>query len=117
VKPSFNEVNQAQQEREKMINEARAEYNKVIPKARGEALRTVQQAEGYATERVNRAEGDAKFFGSILEAYKRAPDVTRRRIYLETMEAIYPQIQKKVILDEGVKGVLPFLPLDGEAKK
>jgi membrane protease subunit HflK len=117
VKPSFNEVNQAQQEREKMINEARSEYNKAVPRARGEALRTVQEAEGYATERVNRAEGDAKFFGSILEAYERAPDVTRRRIYLETMEAVYPRIEKKWVLDKEIKSILPFLPLDREVKK
>ena len=116
VKPSFNEVNQAQQEREKMINEARSEYNRIIPKARGEAQQVVQQAEGYALDRTNRAMGDAKFFESVLAAYKRAPDVTRMRLYLETMDTVYPKIGKRVIVDEGVKGLIPFLSLSSEVK-
>lgn len=116
VKPSFNEVNQAQQEREKLINEARAEYNRVIPRAHGEAQQTIQQAEGYGTDRINRAKGDAKLFEALLAAYKRSPDVTRRRIYLETMEAVYPKVKRKVVLDEKVKGILPLLSLDGEVK-
>ncbi len=117
VKPSFNEVNQAQQEREKMINESRAEYNRVIPRARGEAEQTVQQAEGYATDRVNRARGDAEAFKSVLAAYRRSPEVTRRRIYLETMNAILPRIKRKVIIDSSLKGVLPLLNLDRPAEK
>jgi membrane protease subunit HflK len=84
VKPSFNEVNQAQQERERLINEARTAFNRVIPKARGEALQAIQEAEGYATDRVNRARGDAARFSALLDAYRKAPDVTRQRIYLET---------------------------------
>ncbi|MDX1389392.1 MAG: FtsH protease activity modulator HflK, partial [Acidobacteriota bacterium] len=84
VKPSFNEVNQAQQERERMINEAQAEFNRIIPRARGEAQQTIQQAQGYAADRVNRASGDAALFNEVLEAYQTAPEVTRRRIYLET---------------------------------
>ncbi len=111
VKPSFNEVNQAEQERERAINEARAEYNKVVPRARGEALQMIQQAEGYAVDRVNRAHGDASLFEQMLGAYARAPDVTRRRLYLETMEAIYPAVQRKILLDEDIKGMLPVLPL------
>jgi len=113
VKPSFNEVNQAQQEREKMINEAKSEYNRIIPKARGEAQQTVQRAEGYATDRVNRAEGDANLFTSLLAAYRRAPDVTRRRIYLETMNEILPKVKRKVIVDDQLKSVLPLLNLEG----
>jgi modulator of FtsH protease HflK len=113
VKPSFNEVNQAQQEREKMINEAKSEYNRIIPKARGEAQQTVQRAEGYATDRVNRAEGDANLFASLLAAYRRAPDVSRRRIYLETMNEILPKVKRKVIVDDQLKGVLPLLNLEG----
>ena len=113
VKPSFNEVNQAQQEREKMINEARAQYNQVIPKARGEALRAIEQAEGFATDRVNRSQGDAELFNQVYEAYRRAPDVTRRRIYLETMAEIYPKVKTKVVLDDALKSVLPLLPLGG----
>ncbi len=112
VKPSFNEVNQAQQEREKLINEARADYNRIIPRARGEALQTIQQAEGYATDRVNRAKGDAKLFDALLGAYRRAPEVTRRRIYLETMQAVFPKVTRKIVLDEKVGSILPFLNLE-----
>ena len=113
VKPSFNEVNQAQQERERMINEARSEYNKVIPRTRGEALQMVQQSEGYAATRVNRAKGDAAAFEAQLAAYLRAPDVTRRRIYLETMQEIYPKTGQKIVLSKDLQGVLPLLDLKG----
>ena len=116
VKNSFNEVNQAQQERERMINEARAEFNRVIPKARGEAQQMISEAEGYATDRVNRAQGDAALFEDVLAAYKRAPEVTRRRIYLETMQEILPRVKHKVILDKDLKGVLPLLSLDRGVK-
>ena len=116
VKPSFNEVNQAQQERETMINQAKSEYNRVIPRARGEALQAIQQAEGYAKDRINRAKGDAKFFELILESYNRAPKVTKRRIYLETIDSIYPGIKHKVIVDDEVKGILPLLSLSNEVK-
>ena len=116
VKPSFNEVNQAQQEREKMINEARALFNRIIPRARGEALQTIQKAEGYATDRVNRAKGDASLFTSLLAAYRRAPDVTRRRMYLETVGEVYPRVKRKIILDAKAKSILPILNLE-EVKK
>jgi membrane protease subunit HflK len=116
VKPSFNEVNQAQQERERMINEARAQFNRVIPKGRGEADQTIQEAEGYAVDRVNRAKGDAALFRSVLAAYRRAPDVTRRRIYLETMQEVLPQAERKVFLDDSLEGVLPLLSLNKEVK-
>ena len=111
VKPSFNEVNQAQQEREKLINQARADYNQIIPRARGQAQQTVEQAEGFATDRVNRARGDAELFVQVHAAYQRAPEVTRRRMYLETMAIIYPKVKRKVVLDESLKGVLPLLSL------
>jgi membrane protease subunit HflK len=117
VKPSFNEVNQAQQEKEKMINEARANFNRVIPRARGEALQTIQQAEGYATDRVNRAKGDAALFNSVLTAYQRAPGVTRRRMYLETMSTIYPGVKRKVVIDSNAKNILPLLNLGSEEGK
>jgi membrane protease subunit HflK len=118
VKPSFNEVNQAEQERERAINEARGEYNRVIPKARGEADQLIEQAVGYAIDRVNRAKGDASLFDDVYAAYRRAPEVTRRRIFLETMETIYPAMQRKILLDNGLQGVLPLLQLDGaEVKK
>ncbi|MGZ5493494.1 MAG: FtsH protease activity modulator HflK [Thermoanaerobaculia bacterium] len=111
VKPSFNEVNQAQQEREKLINQARADYNQVIPRARGRAQQTLEQAQGFATDRVNRARGDAELFIQVHAAFQRAPEVTRRRMYLETMAEIYPKVKRKIILDAKLKGVLPLLPL------
>jgi membrane protease subunit HflK len=112
VKPSFNEVNQAQQEREKLINQAQSEYNQVVPRAAGEAQQTIQQAEGYALDRVNRARGDASRFTSYYEAYRQAPEVTRRRIYLETMGQILPQVQRKIVVDDGLRGIVPLLNLD-----
>ena len=114
VKPSWDEVNQAQQQRDRMINEARAEYNRVIPRARGEAEQTVLQAEGYALDRVNRAEGEATRFSAVQEAYRQAPDVTRRRLYLETMQRILPRVGRKLYVDEDATGVLPLLSLDGQ---
>jgi membrane protease subunit HflK len=117
VKDSFNEVNQAQQERERLINEARAEFNKVVPRARGEAQQVLQEAEGYAADRVNRAKGDAALFNALLDAYRRAPQVTRRRIYLETMQDVLPGVQRKVVLDKDLQGLLPLLSLDKGVKQ
>jgi membrane protease subunit HflK len=111
VKSSFNEVNQAQQEKERMINEAQSEYNRVIPRAAGEAEQTIERARGYAMDRVNRAEGDAARFVAVYDAYRKAPEVTRRRIYLETMSQILPQISEKIIIDDDLGGVLPLLNL------
>jgi modulator of FtsH protease HflK len=116
VKPSFNEVNQAQQEREKLINQARADYNQIIPRAKGQAQQAIEQAQGFATDRVNRARGDAELFIQVHAAYQRAPEVTRRRMYLETMSQIYPKVKKKIVLDEKLKGILPLLPLQGPAE-
>jgi len=117
VKPAFNEVNQAIQEKERAINEAWAEYNTAVPLAKGQAEQAVRAAEGYATERVNNAEGDAKRFVSQYEEYRKAPDVTRDRIYLETMGQLLPHLGRKLIVDEGVKGVLPLLQVDGSLKE
>lgn len=114
VKPSFNEVNEAQQEREKLINEARAEYNRVIPRAKGDAERIVSEARAYALERVNRARGEASRFDALYEAYAKAPEVTRRRIYLETLHESLPRAGHKVVTDPEFSGVLPFLPLGGD---
>ncbi len=116
VKPSFNEVNQAQQEKERMINDAWAEYNRVIPKAKGQALQTIQEAKGYAADRINRAKGDAVFFNQILRAYQEAPQVTETRLFLETMERIYPRLERKVIVDDKVKGLIPFLNIDKKVR-
>ena len=96
-----------------MINEALADYNSVIPRASGEAQQTILQAEGYALDRVNRSEGDAARFKALYEEYRRAPNVTRRRMYLETMTRMLPQAGTKVILDEQAQGVLPLLSIGG----
>ena len=113
VKPSWDEVNQAQQQRDRMINEAQAEYNAVIPRAAGEAQQTVLEAEGYGLNRVNRAEGESARFSMVQEAYRRAPDVTRRRLHLETMGRVLPRMGSKLFLDPDTQGVVPLLSLDG----
>jgi membrane protease subunit HflK len=113
VKPSFNEVNEAQQEREKLINEAQSEYNKVIPRAKGEAEQVIAQAEGYQLKRVNRAQGEASRFNALYAAYTLAPEVTRKRLYLEAMASVLPRVENKIILDGDMKGVLPLLNLGG----
>jgi membrane protease subunit HflK len=110
VKPSFNAVNQAIQERERAINEAWAEYNQEIPRARGLAEQKIEAAEGYAVDRVNRAKGDAQRFIALEEQYRKAPEVTRARIYLETMSVALPNAGRKLILDEKTKGILPMFP-------
>ncbi len=112
VKPAFNEVNEAQQEKEKLINQAWAEYNRVIPKARGEAQRKIEEARGYALERVNRAKGEAAKFTAIFNEYMKAKEVTRQRIYLETMEEVLSNVGKKLITDEKATGILPLFQLD-----
>jgi membrane protease subunit HflK len=114
VQSSFNEVNQAQQEREQMINVANGEYNKTVPRARGVASQKITEAEGYALRRVNEARGDADKFNAQLAEYLKAPEVTRQRLYFETMAEILPQLERKVILDEKVGQLLPFLSLDGK---
>lgn len=111
VKPSFDEVNEAQQQREQRINQAKAEYNKAIPAARGEAERQIQSAEGYAIKRVNEAKGEADRFNSIYTEYRRAPDVTRRRLYIETMSEVLPRVKRKVVVDDDATNVVPLLPL------
>ncbi|MGB8951514.1 MAG: FtsH protease activity modulator HflK [Candidatus Aminicenantales bacterium] len=117
VKPSFNEVNEALQEKERKINEAWSEYNQVVPRAAGEAEQTIRGAEGYAIERVNNAIGDASRFTAIYKEYVRAPLVTRRRLYLETINEILPKISKKIIFDEKQKNIIPLLNLGEEVKQ
>jgi membrane protease subunit HflK len=117
VKSAFNEVNEAQQEREKLINQAKSEYNKVIPRASGEAERTIEEAKGYALERINQAKGEASKFDSVFKEYSRAKEVTRQRIYLETMNDIMQQVGRKLITDEQATGILPLFQFDkGGAK-
>jgi membrane protease subunit HflK len=112
VQPSFNEVNQAVQEKEKMIYQAREEYNKRVPQARGDADKTVKEAEGYAMDRVNRAKGDAARFLSLYEEYVKAEDVTKRRMYLEAMRDIIPKMGQKYVVDSGQNNLLPLLNLN-----
>ncbi len=111
VKAAFNAVNQAQQERETLINEAKSAYNKVIPKAKGQAQETIQKAEGYAAERVNNAQGEIARFNDLYTEYVKAPDVTRRRIYLETMNSVLPKLGNKIITDSKGNNVLPLLQM------
>ncbi len=117
VKPSFNAVNEAQQEKERLINDALANYNKIIPRAKGQAQEVIQQAEGYALGRVNRSQGEAKRFNDLYKEYIKAPEVTKKRIFLETMEEILPKIGQKVILDESGHSVLPLLQLSNQSLK
>jgi membrane protease subunit HflK len=111
VQASFNEVNKAQQDRENAINIANGEYNKVVPKARGAADQTIRAAEGYRFKRVNEAEGDVAAFSAVLQQYVKAPEITRTRLYLETMSEILPQMGQKIIVDESMRQLLPILPL------
>lgn len=116
VKPAFNDVNSAKQEKERIVNQAWQEYNHIIPEAEGKAKRTIEEARGYAVNRVNRARGDANRFIDMYTQYSRAKEVTRKRLYLETMREILPKMEKIFIVDEQQKGLLPLLNLDGEGK-
>jgi membrane protease subunit HflK len=109
VQPSFNEVNQAVQEKEKLIYQAREDYNKAIPAARGEAQRTIKAASGYSLDRVNRAKGDAVRFEALYVEYAKAKDVTKRRLYLESLKDLLPKLGSKYIIDEDQKNLLPLL--------
>ena len=111
VQPSWNEVNQAEQEKEKMIEQANAQYNSRIPQARGQAEKTIKEAEGYALDRVNRAQGDAARFLALYEEYSKAKDVTKRRLYLEALRDIFPKLGDKYIVDAEQKNLLPLLNL------
>ncbi len=123
VQASFNEVNKAQQDRENAVNVATGEYNKAVPKARGQADQTIRAAEGYRFKRINEAEGDVAGFSAILAQYLKAPDITRTRLYLETMGEILPQVGQKTVIDESMRQLLPILPLNnanptpGEVRK
>lgn len=109
VQASFNEVNQAQQEKEKLINEARRDYNRIIPLAEGEADQRVREADGYRLKRINEAQGDALRFNALFAQFELAPEVTHKRIYLETMQKLMPTVRDKIIIDSRAIGVLPLL--------
>lgn len=111
VQQSFDEVNNAQQQRLTAINVANGEYNKVVPSAKGEAAQKISEAEGYAFKRVNQAEGDVARFKALLEQYEKAPDVTRQRLYFETMSEVIPNLGSKIILDDAAKQFLPLMHL------
>ncbi|THB81037.1 MAG: FtsH protease activity modulator HflK [Desulfobacteraceae bacterium] len=115
VQPSFNEVNQAIQEKEQTIYKAREEYNKAVPLAKGEAQRVIKDAEGYAIDRVNRAQGDAVRFTAIYQEYAKAKDVTKKRMYLETMLDVFPKLGSKYIIDSDQKNLLPFLNIEKDS--
>src|SRR5690606_31307035 len=111
VQPAFNEVNEARQEAERMINEANREANQAIPRAEGTAERVIAEAEGYAVERVNRALGEAQRFSSVLAEYRNVPEVTRSRLYLETLNEALPRIGTVLVVQEGQVPPLPLLNL------
>lgn len=117
VKPAFNEVNEARQDRERTINQAQEQANREIPKARGEAKRTIAQAEGFALERVNQAKGEANRFQAILTQYRRFPEVTRKRLYLEALTTILPAAQSLYIVDADQKALIPWLSLESGVKQ
>lgn len=111
VKTAYNEVNEAEQQKESLIFQAREQYNREVPRASGEAKQIIQEAEGYAAERINKAHGESNRFLAILAEYRKAPTVTRERMYLETMEEVLPKIDEIYIMDEKGGGLLPLLPL------
>nr|WP_281721889.1 FtsH protease activity modulator HflK [Nitrosomonas nitrosa] len=112
VQASFNEVNQAQQEKERIINEARREYNRVIPLAEGEKDQRIREADGYRLRRINEAKGDAARFTALLAEYRQAPEVTRRRIYIEALQRVLPSIGSKIILDGSTASIFPLFHID-----
>lgn len=112
VKPAFNEVNESQQQRDRLVNEAEKRRMQKIPRAKGQANKIISQAEGYAAERVNLAKGEAERFKAIYEVYRQAPDITRRRLYLEMIDQIMPKIGKVYIVEPGQMAPIPLLNLD-----
>ncbi len=121
VKAAYNEVNESEQQRESLIFQAREQYNREVPRARGEAKQALQEAEGYAVERVNKARGETNRFLALLTEYRKAPSVTRSRIYLETLEEVLPRLEEIYVMDDKTGGLLPLLPLrkamEGGAKQ
>lgn len=111
VRPAFAEVTNAEQERERLVMEARGYAEKVVPEARGRAQEIQNQARAYREERIQRARGEASRFAALLEEYRKAPEVTRQRLYLETLEAVLPKVDKVVTEPGAAEQVLPYLPL------
>ena len=115
VKPAFNEVNEARQEKERLINEAEKRRNQEIPRVQGEAQQIIAEAQGYAAERINLAKGEASRFKAIQEEYRQAPEVTRRRLYIETIDKVLSQVQKVYVVEEGQFMPIPLLNLHEDA--
>lgn len=113
VQDAFKDVINAEQDRERMVNEAEGFANDILPKARGVAAEMINQAQGYAASRVKHAEGEAGRFELVYEAYVKAPRVTRKRMYLETMEVVLPEVDKIIVGSEIANGLIPVLPLAG----
>src|SRR6266404_5130216 len=111
VQASLNEVNKAQQDRENAINIANGDYNEAVPRARGQADQAIRGAEGYRFKRVNEAEGDVASFNAMLGQYVKAPEITRTRLYLETMGDVLPGVGEKIIIDDTMRNLLPILPI------
>ena len=109
VADSFNEVNRAKQDQETLINEAKQGYNKQIYRIEGEAQKIITEAEGYAIERVNNAKGDVALFESVLKEYLKAPQITKDRLYIETMEYVLSRNKNKIIVDKDIENLVPFL--------
>ena len=116
VKPAFNEVNEADQDMKRLVNEAEENYNRVIPKARGDAKKIIEESYGYAAERTNTAKGQAERFLDILKEYKIAPEVTKKRMYLETMQEIMPTLQNIYVIDKNQTSPFPFMNITGKAE-
>jgi len=116
VQEAFEDVNKAMQDLERLINEGQQAYNEEIPKARGEAEKTIQVAQGYATERVNKANGDVARFNSVYEEYRRAPDVTRQRLYYEMIEEVFKDEKNMTIIDRNLQNFLPLMNMGGNKK-
>lgn len=114
VQASFNEVNKAQQDRENAINIANGDYNEAVPRARGQADQMIRAAEGYRFKRVNEAQGDVASFNAVLVEYVKAPEITRTRLYLETMGDVLPATGQKIIIDDSMRNLLPILPLNAK---
>jgi membrane protease subunit HflK len=117
VKGAFNEVNEAQQEKERLINEAQETYNRQIPQAKGEAERAINGARGFALERVNHAKGDVARFSAVLKEYRNSKEVTKQRLYLEAYQTILPNAKQIYIIDSKQKGLLPLLQLNQQVTK
>ncbi|HNQ97208.1 MAG TPA: FtsH protease activity modulator HflK [Treponemataceae bacterium] len=112
VQDAFEDVNRAIQDMNRLINEGKEAYNAEIPKAKGEAEKLIQIAQGYSAERVNRAKGDVARFNSVYQEYRKAPEVTKRRLYLETVEALFAEKRGTILVDKKLDNFLPLKNLD-----